>query len=393
MKLIQAPSRRYQAKVRSRTIRALVSAMLAMVAGALGSHVFGQLDAEPRTLSWILVLLLVISLLLTLWSILLIEGGEPTPPGIYHVSLLFSGMIDQYHAIFGDCKVRYIPIGDKIHSADEIGVLDVASTVESLVSRTHVEWARDTSGDITLAPNMLWPMAMAFGADMQPPPGLILEESMLPKAKVATMRWYLTGDTATEAESSRLQVRERVTGSEASVLVVFNLTNQGTTALPRDWRYGRLVTIGAPVTGDKEPDSYQPVIVTVDPDVGSDPASASTVTPQEAVATVRTAIREILHEHPDSQILLVGRMPKTVAVAVGWSLSKAPRMDDPGCGHPGCRRLSCRDPWTRLVPLNWSPEGYQPVRTHRGQPPTAELTAALARTTTNPPRQDGAVRA
>lgn len=102
------------------------------------------------------------------------------------------------------------------------------------------------------------------------------------------------------------------------------------------------------------------------------------VHPRRAARICLEVIRLALHEQPEATVMLACRVPKTVGLAIGALLARdgKGRNGNPGCGQERCPNQSCQDPWSRLVPLLFTEDRSEPyaiTRVHESQPSVPTL--------------------
>ncbi len=252
------------------------------------------------------------------------------------------------------------------------GVLDLVddtSAITSELQRSFNDDRADTAFNI--APNLLGPVAVSVGFDLYAWDGIVLEELF----GNSLLSWTLTDAAGPGTHAMPVTLLQELHPNSTAVLVTADLTDQGPTT-PPPWRFRRHYRVGV-FTGPGLLES-RPVVVRTDQG-SSEPPDTAIVHPVRATKSVVGAVRRALHENPHCTVVLAARMPKTVALAVGWGLANWTTRAHPGCGVSGCRQTPCLHPWSRLVIALPNQEtaggGYTLTRVHRGQPSAARLLA------------------
>lgn len=278
---------------------------------------------------------------------------------------------------------------------------DVADLTQELQRAMNDD---DVSTGFSLAPNLLLPAGVALGYDLYRRDELTLEELFPGKVSLS---WTLHEAAPGGAGFATLETRSaEVDPDGPSVLVTADLTGTGPTTRP-PWTFHHHYRVAAfpagahgltspahPVTVSTRPPRRQAgasVNVsqsgTADARPGSGAAEQTPprdhttdhdlapvlVHPWTATEEITRAIRRALHNHPTSPVVVAMRVPKTVAVGVGWWLANGQAGQDPGCGHDGCLQPPCRHPWRHLAIALLDQESptvgsYVLTRVHRGQP-------------------------
>ncbi len=336
---------------------------------------------------------------------------------LYYVRLLDEWMSDRHLDTVRGIANGYRDertVTEHMHAAPRAGVVDVADQLTSVSQRLEATMNEDEVGTgYHLAPNMIWPSALALGYHLNPRPSMTLLEMPPPKKskdKISLddiLEWPLFGATSTSPRFTAPEVRMATTSGTAParhVLVSVELTGQGPVAPPRDWTpdVKLRVAVYQEPGGDVDAE-YCKVHIDVDP-TAEVQADERLVHPQAAVETVTCALRYALSAHQGATVYAALRVPKSVAVAIGFRLSggcpddaqcamkrsdtKTPRPAD--AADTKCITLDFggqeRHPWRRLVLLQrdqevvWqAPIEYQVLRVHPGQPCVEGLVAAARR--------------
>lgn len=365
-------------------------------------------DAGNVALLWGLVLLILGMVLLRIRSRIAYERGT-----LFYLRLLAEYMTDRHNVARearqrGHAEHKIIARWINPH-AKQGTVVDLTPEVEAITAETERCLNEDTSQTGTqLAPNLLWPAAMAIGYDVAELAGDTVEFVELgdrpldwkmvqvnlgesyadglrivwagkrrapEQVKLVTLLAELTGLGAAHQHPWQSDVVGRLAVlSDANPQAVFDVSNRNTsgcdvvllTRLP-----SKQVEVRTNRTGGS-----------VEERTGRDgePVEVAMIRPQVAARKLWRMIRDTLHSYPNAHVLLNLRVPKTVALATGALLARDGKSrESPGCGEE-CALLSCRHPWERLIPVNYV-EGAQPPyevhRVHRSQPSVSALNAIL----------------
>lgn len=282
---------------------------------------------------------------------------------------------------------------------------DLTAQVSLLDRRLQAEMNRDQAAtSFALAPNLIVPSAMALGFELPFWPGLrFIELNGRPPLSLKTQEWKIPKQwprpTLTQPPAVWHQELDLPGWHQELTLpsckggkgckyhaIVVGLTATPAPVPPTGIETATLVgfpatngRISEPVHVETDMTKFQPVEVVVSQPVdtprprsrccrrkatqsveaiaNAEPVKAERrlhhVSFEAAAEGVFNAISELLHELPEeSYLVLVGLMPKTVAVASGWLLANNKCQRNPQqkngppdpCGQPGCR-----DPWSRLI--------------------------------------------
>ena len=215
----------------------------------------------------------------------------------------------------------------------------------------------DVATGFHLAPNMLWDVAMSVGSQIAG-----RSNASFVELDADLVRW--APQSTDGGAFADLEVRDRDGHADGAPVLVISLTTDLPTE-PANWHLGEHRHLGVFTKGGDDP---VPVRMASPPD-----GKTRLVHPWVCVEAVVGAICRMLHDHPDHPILVVARMPKTVALAVGIQLAVRAR---PLCEDPDCRQAGCLDPWSKLVPLRFDQGSrgiYEMVRVHPSQPAPERL--------------------
>ena len=372
---------------------ALVAVLFSVLVGILIEQLLlGCLESGRVAL---LVVLSLVAALVLLAALSLVKGQlEKSSGTFYYVRMLVPWMsdwrqLDAATTSVGMKDVRLL-LRTLVARAEGMG-LDAADEVAELGAALEMEMNRDSiDTGYHVAANLLFPMAMALGYEMQGRPRLELYE--LGSREDEPRPWPLdrTSDQiALAPDEIKAQCLERQgfhpicwrrmsqdTG-DGPVLLTVNLTHEPMLN-PVQWTCGVHYAVGMFV--EERP---SPVSIGLLPQANFEDRRAH---PVDAMQVVRQAIRDVIHDHPGRLVLLNARMPKSIAVGVGWLLGNdattVKKKDStfetvPGCGRRGCRQPGCLRLWTALVPIMVNQESrsgdYLAVRAHPTQPPIQQI--------------------
>lgn len=330
-------------------------------------------------------MLTLVSLALLAWSVAL-RSKISRVGTVYYAQMLGVGMSD-WHAKTAESLGRGF---NAVRMFDEpLGRLtdptDVAKAVTKLADDVSLSMQHDeTDTGYHLAPNLLWPAAVAFGSQITYRDSIRLME-LEERAKVergcspVRLSWSWRDRTSGD-DPVRCEGPTALDGAQPS-LVVLDLGEKGETTVPR-WRVN-VYRVGA-----EGPDGHlAPGVRIVTPRTSRHGDGTVTATPWAAVRVASEALGRAIHEAPPGGLVfLMARMPKTVAVSLGRRLVA---QEGPLCTERACHKSACRNPWSVLVPLNLvqggQPGRYVPLRVHPEQPLTVlDSLALLERTPAQP---------
>ncbi len=315
---------------------------------------------------------------------------------LYYVRYLAEWMDDEHLSKYesargghGDARVVAAWMTASPLRSPEPAVLDIAADVTSLSRELASTMNNDNAGTaFNIAPNLLWPAALAVGYDIYSWPESKLEEAGNPQAGTGAISWSPNAAPPAYAPQPYIAAREeRATHADADAVLVTARFTPGRDIRKAHYQHryhfdltaqaGRSSTL-AEAFRAPWPDSATPVKVAthVPRGLAKDALGKVVLHPSCVVTSLVTTIYHCLHTYPQSPILLYLRVPKTVAFALGMQLNNPPdgvRL----CGtRPGTQRPadhSCIHPWRRIIPLLFdqeSPGEPEPlvVRVHPGQP-------------------------
>ncbi len=258
---------------------------------------------------------------------------------------------------------------------DRSRLIDVADDLAELGNRLQLTMNEDDiSTAFNLAPNMLYPMALSVGYDLYMWPEARFEEALRQGDLQPRLSWRI--DDTPPAGSTEPVIADSMITEARSSLVTVRLTHERDTK-PINWPIGRHYDVRVPsvTTGRRADDKdIRPVSISGDDlkphqiPFNASAGLSAVVHPTVAARVTVEAIRRALHERPNGPVYLFLRLPKTVALAVGWQLANpSQRTVCKELGHDGCR-----SPWTRLMPLmiDQVDRTASPMvcRVHRAQP-------------------------
>ena len=370
---------------------AISGAVVIAGSGLLLEMVTGQDHFGPRAW-WSRLAITGVSLALLLWLLWIRQMVSSERGTLFYIRVIDEWMNDDHLDLeratvqaYGDERV----VSEHVWGQPRAGVLDIADQVTDVGRRLDATMNEDdVSTGFHLAPNMLLPVALSLGYGLHVWQGTCLvefrkapESKRPPKPQTWTL---LSRDPAAEASRTfaRPQIRRgepsRPASKVRSVLVTARSTGEKAAVRPRGIRPDHWLEVGV-FTGADSGGAVQPVFVTPDPTEQVARGTAR-VHPQVMTDAIVEAIDEALLTYPAAQIYLLLRVPKTVALAVGYRLSGPGRGDEPAHKRPP----SLRHPWRRLVPLladqsapDFSPQASDPIctvaRVHPAQPPAKTL--------------------
>lgn len=238
-------------------------------------------------------------------------------------------------------------------------VIDVRSRIKAAQAKLidHLN-SDDIKTGYTMAPDMLWPLAVALGYELPLRSGTLFHDfGDQGRPETIIEGWSLDLDAEDRWDKSVVGEATEPLEQGVGVHVVADFTGQGGfLALDRVVRETRKLTVSsAALPAGKN------VLVGTGKNALVHPATLSTAW--------ACAIRSALHDCQGQPVVLTARVPKTVSLATGYLLLPAhsktsqPRSLDPGCGNEGCSRSSCLDPWKYLLPLNYNQRAnaWEPV--------------------------------
>lgn len=266
--------------------------------------------------------------------------------------------------------------------------LDIADDVASLSRELASTMNNDDAGTaFNIAPNLLWPAAVAVGYDTYSWPETKLEEAGDPRVGTGGLSWSPNASPPADTIGPYIAARRKdVSESTTAVLITARFTGgadiRNTDYLLR-YHYDLTAQIGQSSALEDAffapwPEVAAPVKVTdrMPRGLAADTVGKVVLHPATVVTSLVSTIYSCLHNYPQSPILLYLRVPKTVAFALGMQLNNPPdgvRL----CGtRPGTKRdpsHPCIHPWRRLIPIlidqeQTTPPGSLVVRAHPAQP-------------------------
>lgn len=276
---------------------------------------------------------------------------------LYYVRMLDPSMTDWHEAAEQHAQKEYLQLFEVSRDTlmeERGGVIDVRNQRRRAFEYLEELFnADDQSTGFSLAPNMLWPVALGLGYRAALRTGSTLID--FGDADDTSFEW-----APDQQGEGGLAVERRIeaSGSGPGTAVLATLTPYVRASWPQ-WRTSSQVRVGwfaadGTVRG-----------VTV----GN---GQEQVRPAYAAQQWVSAMRQALHD-TDGPVLLVAQVPKTVAFAAGYYLGRMPvgeaRTSLPGCGDADCQRPACRNPWRSLIPLHWDTSAghYVPVWVVDGQ--------------------------
>lgn len=319
-------------------------------------------------------LLLLGSLGLTFWLIRRHVKQRSEWGTAYYLGALLTGMQDRHAVLFRSIQKRYQGLravtcwllGRGEDGYDWTG--EVSETAARLQDSMNED---DSSSSFTLHPNMLMPVALSLGAQVYSPHPLDLVEipdkgagSEMPE----TWPLWRLPDTVQDQVPDVVEISSPAeSGGDGMILVTMQIgPGEEQITIPPAWRVDARYALG--------PAPDRPRLRLVEeakPARNGD--SGADLTGSEWLAACLTVLRAALQgggEGDDRPILLLARLPKTVAFALGTRLEEV-WAEEKSRQHDSI--------WRRLVPMHWEePEKRWAVaRVHPAQPPLPELRARL----------------
>ncbi|WP_280260081.1 hypothetical protein [Nocardia abscessus] len=255
---------------------------------------------------------------------------------LYYIHALAEGMSDRRRDALTEAAAqhmasrtitRWVDLTDNTNADGVIDIhpvaTDIGATLENLINNDNP----DTG--YTVAPNMLWPIALAVGAYLPPIPHTRILELNPPNQPNLTIA--LDGP-ATITLTEKTTTLPAPTGDRTGIVLAL-------TPDAADFDPSSLATHG---------------VATVHTLTAPDGASPLTA-PQ--IAALPRAIADALRPHISDSIerVIVARIPKTAALALGWELARRDIRFFTG---------------TRLLHYDSKTKTYQPMRVHPSQPAT-----------------------
>lgn len=286
---------------------------------------------------------------------------------LYYVRMLDPSMTDWHEAAERHAQKEYLQLFEVSRDTlmDEVdGVIDVRGQRRRAFEYLEELFnADDQSTGFSVAPNMLWPVALGLGYRAALRPGSTLVD--FGEGDDTLVEW---APDAPAMGGRHVKSWKEPSAPGIGAAVLATLTTQPRASWPQ-WRTGSRVR----VAGFAPDGEVQGVTIG---------KAGDHVRPGEAASAWVQAIREALHE-AEGPVLLAAQVPKTVAFAAGYYLGRMPstgsRASLPGCGDEDCRRPGCQNPWKLIVPLYWDPVArrYVPVWVVDGQSDPRTLLAEL----------------
>ena len=347
----------------------VVAATLSTASASLVLEDALPLKDEDRVFSPLRVWWLAVSGLMLVALVFLRQRRTRTAGTLYYLRYLQEWMSDWRIDDLQIVKRKYLDrrvIAEWSRVVPKDGVLELSHDVAHMcdeLQRSMNDDRADTAFNI--APNLLLPVSLAVGQHLYQWDDLTLEELFSPKQ---TLSWRLDDSYDYWRFNTPIIRCESLANPDAkTVLVKADLTAAAATIPDGVFRRHYEVAVFAERVGTASKGVPRPVTVTTrppshEPIVGDVPAQTpALVHPLAAVEMVRRAIRLALHDNPGCLVVVALRVPKTVALGIGWALandSLPPYDPRPSrCGVKRCLQPSCLHPWTRLVLANHNQEG------------------------------------
>lgn len=226
---------------------------------------------------------------------------------------------------------------------DNAAAIDISETVTEMAGALQQTMNDDAfETDFTIVPELVWPAAMGLGAN-----SYFLERTSIEEADDRTIwnwdprpidgnptthesDWALTLEKAYPRSAERLhRPTPAPLGGDQPILIRLNLSGE-IDLLPTGWSTARSASLNLKADSGRH---------AVHMSVNRNSTSAVFVEPNLAAARCAQCIFDIQGSNPSAMVVLVTRLPKSVAFALGRRLAE--KMDLPGS--------EAWDPWARLV--------------------------------------------
>lgn len=272
---------------------------------------------------------------------------------LFYVQMLDEGMADRrlkalHEATKKRLSRRSITRWLDLESCTSRGVVDVVDpcqeagcALEELVNNDRDDTAN------TVAPNALWPMAVALG--MHLPADGTLKVTELPIGNGHDQEFRLKGDAASAELFVVGEDLDEPTGNRVGVWLAFTPARKHF-SVDGFRQFG--VRTAYTVTWDG-----------VDPAVGTARHYRDEELPRLA-AGITAKLLDLKAQHPNTEIVVVAMIPKAVAIAVGWHLAQAEK---------GFFRNA------HLMHFDDNRQGYVPMRVRPSQPTTSPVVDEISR--------------
>ena len=326
-----------------------------------------------HSLALVLSLAALVAVVLWRWRLRVAHGT------LYYVRFLSGWMSDWHLASERDRRRHFLDervVSRQILGSPCDGVWDLASEVDQLARDLQMTMNDDdVSTGFLLAPNLLWPAAVALGYQLHPWPELQLTEFENPDR---AMTFELHGSD----EFAGFDVPTTLTKGNpgSTVLLTVEMTGQGAVTLPPGFQPSIHIRLCMP-SGEGMHAAGRRVIVATSAKRSNATAGSALAHPTVVAVKTAEAIAKALDDYPDATVYSIMRIPKSVAVAIGHRMSGLSADVPPGTRPPTPSRAT-RHAWQRLVLLVQDQDAvgdkqdcYFVARVHRSQPPATELAA------------------
>ena len=333
----------------------VIASVATLTTGAVALVLEDALPLPPgeRVFDPIRWLCMALSLLVLLLAVRSRQLRSRTSGTLYYLRCLQEWMedwrLDAFDKVKGSYRDRRV-IGRWSSAVHEQGVLDLSIEVEALIEELQRSMNDDRSDTgFHIAPNMLLPAGVAVGFQLYRWDDLTFEELFGPTRSLSwkpgsACEWW-------RFDKPEISVTHLPDQSAGCVVVTAVLTSGGATTFPQV-NAKKCYEVGVFPRGALGLAAPRPVEVTtkampgLPARFGGDETGVAVVHPEIATEALRVALRRALHENPDCVVVLAARLPKTVAVALGWALANDSKTR---CETAGCKQMSCLHPWSRLV--------------------------------------------
>lgn len=269
---------------------------------------------------------------------------------LYHVRMMPPSMRNWHletQEIARRKYLRIVRILRGVNLAAEEGVIDLRADIAAVEDKVlDLVNADDDQTGYTVAPDILAPAAIALGYRVTVPPGTVFQD-FGDQGRDNGFEWRLEDGPTKGFRDVATHAAEWSHPAGIHVHAAFSGVAD---YAPLQQKVRQRYHVGVIENGQLAPAQ---VGVT---------RGRGLVHPLAATEEWVRIIRQALHEAEEEPVIITARVPKTVSLTAGYLLSPSHqsaeqlRSFDPGCGHEGCKRPPCRNPWRYLLPLNYNQE-------------------------------------
>lgn len=265
---------------------------------------------------------------------------------LYYLRLLSSGMRSTHVEHLATARPGHMDVRavTRWFTSSAHQPIDISSTVLEMAETFQLTMNDDSiDTEFTIAPDMVWPGAMGVGFH-----SYLFDRTRIQEVDDKRSAWKLDTrplvgkglgclEGAHPESARRLPRADELPANEARpILLQFNLTGQ-TAPLPAGWAPKKTVRLDL----SSEPNDSETLRMSVNPGV----AHMVFVEPNVAAARCAQHIFDVQRSNPEAKVVLVARLPKSVAFALGWRLAEKQEV---GPEPPW-------DPWERLITVQLIP--------------------------------------